>query len=129
MAAGAPFVAIIDKDKETRKAIGRLLRAQGFRPQGYASAEAFLLRGRIDEPACLLLDIEPDGASERELLDRLKAEGSSIPIVVMTAVDNESGRRSLLAAGRGRGAYLQKPFSAELLLDAIANAIRPTAKQ
>lgn len=127
MIAGAPFIAIIDKDKGVRKAVSRLLRAQGFRAQGYASAEAFLLRGRMDEPACLLLDIGRDSMSGMELLQRIKADGSSIPIVVMTAVDDEPARRS--ARERGCAACLQKPFSPELLLGAIANALRPTVKQ
>jgi FixJ family two-component response regulator len=126
MIADAPFIAIIDKDQGVRRAISRLLRAHGFRAQGYASAEAFLFRGRMDEPACLVLDIELDGVSGMELLDRLNADGSSVPIVVMTAVDDESTQRSVLEAGCA--AYLQKPSSAELLLDAIANAMRPTVK-
>jgi FixJ family two-component response regulator len=127
MIAGARFIAIIDKDRGVRRAIGRLLRAHGFRPQGYASAEAFLLRGRMDEPACLVLDIELDGMSGMELLDRLGADGSSVPIVVMTAVDDECTRRNVLAAGCA--AYLQKPSSAELLLAAIAEAMHRTVNE
>jgi FixJ family two-component response regulator len=123
MIADPRFIAIVDKDRGARRAIGRLLRAHGFRPQGYASAEAFLLRGRMDQPACLVLDIELDGMSGMELLARLRADGSSVPIVVMTAVDNESTRRSVVEAGCA--AYLQKPASAELLLAAIAKAMRP----
>jgi FixJ family two-component response regulator len=127
MIAGAPFVAILDKDRAVRSAVSRLLRAHGFRAQGYASADAFLLRGRIDEPACLVLDIEVNGMSGMELLDRLKADLSSVPLVVMTAVDDEATRRRVLEAGCA--AYLQKPGSAELLLDAIAKAMHATAKQ
>ena len=46
-----------------------------------------------------------------------------VPVVVMTAVDDESTRRNILEAGCA--AYLQKPSSAELLLSAIAGAVRP----
>lgn len=123
----APFIAIIDKDRGVRRAISRLLRVHGYRAQGYASAEAFLLRGRMDEPACLVLDIELDDMSGIELLDRIKADGSSLPTVVMTAAECEATQRSVLQAGCA--AYLQKPSSAELLLAAIAEALRPTAKQ
>jgi len=120
MIAGAPFVAIVDKDKGVRRDITRLLRAHGFRAQAYASAEAFLLRGRMDEPACLLLDSALDALSGMELLDRLKADGPSIPVIVMTAENDGSIRRSVLETGCS--AYLQKPASAELLLAAIADA-------
>jgi FixJ family two-component response regulator len=118
------FIAIIDSDRGVRRAIGRLLRAHGFRPQGFASAEAFLARGRTDDPACLVLDVELDGMSGIDLLHRLKADGSSLPVVIMTAVDDKITRRSADAAGCV--AYLQKPSSAELLLAAIAKATRPT---
>ena len=124
MIGASRFIAIIDSDRDVRRAIGRLLRAHGFRPQGYASAEAFVARGRIDDPACLVLDVKLDGMSGVELLHRLKADGASLPVVVMTAVEDETTRRNALAAGCV--AYLQKPSSAELLLAAIAKATRPS---
>jgi FixJ family two-component response regulator len=127
MTAGAPFIAIIDKDRGVRKAVSHLLRAHGFRAQGYASAEAFLLRGRMDAPACLVLDIELDGQSGLALLDRLKTDGLSVPIIVVTAAEDEPTRRSVLEAGCA--AYLQKPSSAEELLTAIEKAIRSTVNQ
>ena len=71
------FIAVIDSDADVRRAMGRLLRAHGFRPQGFASAEAFLARGRADDPACLVLDLALGGMSGLDLLDRLKADGLS----------------------------------------------------
>lgn len=127
MIAAARFVAIIDKDRGVRRALVRLLQAHGFRAQGFASAEAFLLRGRTDEPACLVLDIELDGMSGTELLHRLEADGSPVPSVVMTAANEASARRNALKAGCI--AYLQKPSSAELLLAAIELATQPTVEQ
>jgi|ERR1051326_2626423 FixJ family two-component response regulator len=122
---GSPrFIAIIDSDSGVRTAIVRLLRGHGFRPQGFASAEAFLARGRSDDPACLVLDVELDGMSGIELLHRLEADGSSLPAVVMTAADDESAQQSAVAAGCV--AYLQKPCAAELLLAAVTKATRPT---
>jgi FixJ family two-component response regulator len=123
MIAAGRFIAIIDKDRGVRRAMVRLLRAHGLRAQGFASAEAFLLRGRMDEPACLVMDIEIDGMSGVELLSRLKADGSPIPVVVMTAADDEKTRRSVFEAGCI--ACLQKPSSAELLLAAIGKATGP----
>ena len=122
MTAAARFIAIIDKDAGVRRALVRLLRAHGFSAQGFASAEAFFLRGRMDEPACLLLDMELDGMSGMALLHRLEADGSSMPVVVLTAVDDEITRRSASAAGCA--SYLPKPACAERLLAAIEQAMR-----
>jgi FixJ family two-component response regulator len=123
MIAPARFIAIIDSDYGVRRAITRLLRAHGYRPQGYASAEAFLARGRTDDPACLVLEPKLDGMSGIDLLHQLEADGLSLPVVVMTAADDEATRRNAIAAGCA--AYLQKPSSAEPLLAAIAKAMRP----
>jgi FixJ family two-component response regulator len=120
------FIAIIDRDREVRRAIGRTLRARGFRPQGFASAEAFLARGRTDDPACLVLDVELGGMSGFDLLHRLRADGVSWPVVVVTAADAPATQRS--AAAAGCVAYLQKPSSAELLLAAVAKATQPSGQ-
>jgi FixJ family two-component response regulator len=129
MIAAGRFIAVIDKDRHVRKTIRSLLRANGFRTQAYASAEAFRLRGRKDEPACIVLDVELDveldGMSGMELLDPLKADGSSIPVVVITAADGESARQSVLEAGCV--ACLRKPLSADLLLATITNAVAAKA--
>jgi FixJ family two-component response regulator len=117
------FVAVIDSDSGVRKAITRLLRAHGYRPQGYASAEAFLARGRTDDPACLVLELKLDGMSGIDLLHRLEADGVSLPVVVMTAADDETTRHNAITTGCV--AYLEKPSSAEPLLAAIAKATRP----
>jgi FixJ family two-component response regulator len=122
MLAAGRFIAVIAKDRSVRKAIGDLLRTQGLRGQGFASAEAFLWRGRKDEPACLVLDIDLAGMSAMELLKRLNADGASIPVVVMTGANDEATRQSVVAAGCV--ACLRKPFAADLLLAAVAKALR-----
>jgi FixJ family two-component response regulator len=122
----ARFIAIVDNDPGVRKAVVRLLRAHGFRAQGFASAEAFLLRGRRDQPACLVLDMKLDGMSGMELLHRLEADGPPIPVVVMTAADDESTRKAAIAAGCV--SFLPKPSSAERLLAAIEEAMRSSER-
>jgi len=121
MIAAARFIAVIDKDRDVRKTVRSLLQAHGFRTQAYASAEAFLLRGRTDQPACIVLDVDPEGMSGMELLDWLRADAPSVPVVVVTAANDESTRQSVLTAGGV--AYLQKPFSADLLLAEITKAM------
>jgi FixJ family two-component response regulator len=121
MIAAGRFIAVIAKDRSTRKAIGNLLRTQGLRQQGYASAEAFVWRGRADEPACVVLDIELAGTSGVELLNRLKADAPSIPVVVMTGANDAATRRRVV--GAGCVACLPKPVADERLLAAVAKAL------
>jgi len=114
-------VAVIDDDVDIRKAIGRLLKAHGFRLESFASAEAFLARDSAHELACLVLDIHLGGISGIELQRRLKDAGTRLPIIFVTAIEDEATRCAAMAAGCV--AYLRKPFAARLLIDAIDNAM------
>ena len=121
MLAPQRVVAVIDDDVDILKAIGRLLKAHGFRLESFASAEAFLARDSAHELACLVLDIHLGGISGIELQRRLKASGCRLPIIFITAIVDDATRREAMAAGCV--AYLRKPFAARLLIDAIGNAI------
>ena len=121
MLAPQRVVAVIDDDVDILKAIGRLLKAHGFRLESFASAEAFLARDSAHELACLVLDIHLGGISGIELQRRLKASGCRLPIIFITAIEDDATRREAMAAGCV--AYLRKPFAARLLIDAIGNAI------
>jgi FixJ family two-component response regulator len=117
-------IAVVDNNRRVMRAIEHLLRAHGFGYEGFASAEAFLARSSEDALACLVLDIDLGSMSGLVLLHRMKALGSLLPVIIITAVDDEGTHRRAIAAGCV--AYLRKPFSAEALLEAIAKATRPT---
>src|SRR5262249_22448964 len=114
------IVAVIDDDQSVLHAIGCLLRAHGYRVEGYTSAEAFLSRGSKAELACLVLDIELGGMSGIELQHHLRASDSKLPIVIVTADEDESTRRKTMDAGCA--AYFRKPFFAKPLICAIGKA-------
>ena len=61
MAPDLPVIAVVEDDAATLTAYARLLRAGGFEPAPYASAEAFLAATPRRAPACLLLDIQLRG--------------------------------------------------------------------
>ena len=68
-------------------------------------------------PAGLVLDIHLGGMSGIELRRHLAAAGSDIPVVFITARDDEATRAAALAAGCVD--YLVKPFEAERLMRAL----------
>ena len=114
-------VAIVDDDETLRDAIEQLLSAHGFATQVFASAEAFLNGRAANQAACLVLDINLPGMSGVELNQRLKAEGSELPVIFITAADDDIRR---LAAMAGCVACLRKPFAADLLIGVIRKAVR-----
>lgn len=114
------FVAVIDDDPIMLGAIARLLKINGFHPKTFASSEAFLGCGNHADIACLILDVHLGGMSGIELGYHLKANGSQVPIVFITANDDEASR--LRATDIGCVAYLRKPFSRGLLIGAVGEA-------
>src|SRR5260370_26564495 len=102
------------------KALERLLRAKGFDVEVFASAEAFLAGATTSEAACLVLDIHLDGISGIELRRRLTTSGSRLPVIFITALDDEATHKEAMEAGCV--AYLRKPFPAHLLIGAIDKA-------
>jgi len=120
MVSPQKVIAVVDDDPDMLKAIGRLLAAHGFRPEAFASAEAFLNCNWAREPACLVLDIHLGGMSGIDLQRRLKASGSRVPIIFITAIEDEAARGEAIDAGCV--AYLRKPFMARQLIGAIDDA-------
>jgi len=110
-------VAVVEDDNSMLRGIERLLGAFGFTTELYASAEAYLNREKKSEANCLLLDIGLSGISGIELKRRLTASGSRVPVIFMTAIEDERVRKDALAAGCV--ACLQKPFAASALMRAI----------
>ena len=113
-------VAVVDDDPSMRRSVERLLNANGFMTEGYASAEAFLSHAQTSTIRCIVLDIHLAGMSGVELWQHLKQAGICLPVIFITAVDDETLEREAIKAGCT--AYLQKPFPAESLIAAINNA-------
>lgn len=114
-------IAVIDDDHSVRKALCRLLNAEGFNAVPFPSANEFLDEGNGAKFACLVLDIHLGGMSGLDLMDRLSGEGQAPPVVLITAHDDEPTRERAIRAGAS--AYLRKPLDAQVLLEAIRTAI------
>ena len=115
------IVAVVDDDPSMLRATRDLLDAQGFAVAVFESAEDFLDRGAAAQADCLLLDIHLGGMSGIELRRRLKIAGSTLPVIFMTALDDEDTRAQAHKAGCI--AFLRKPYSARNLIEAIEKAV------
>lgn len=113
-------VAVIDDDPGMLKSIDRLLKAHQFKTAIFTSAEDFLDDATALAATCLVLDIHLSGMSGIELRRRLTASGSSLPVIFISAVDDENVHEEALATGCV--AYFRKPFLAHLLIGAINKA-------
>jgi FixJ family two-component response regulator len=121
--AGNPitYVAVVDDDESVCRAFSRLLRAAGFQPVSYASAEALLEDTKRPKFDCLLLDIQLEGMSGPELSQRLAAVKDSVPVVFITAYDDPEVRSQAMAVGCA--GYFRKTDSWEEVLEGIRRAL------
>ena len=114
------YIAVVDDDESVCQSFGRLLRAAGFQPITYPSAEAFLADTKQPRFDCLVLDVQLEGMSGIELAEQLQANGGSPPFIFITAHDDPTARDEAEAAGCV--AYFQKTDSGADVLDAIRRA-------
>ena len=104
------------------RSIERLLKAHKYQTAVFTSAEAFLDDSCASVATCLVLDIHLGGMSGIELRRKLTASGFSLPVIFISAVDDENVHEEALATGCV--AYLRKPFLAHLLIGAINKAVQ-----
>ena len=122
MAAPA-LISIVDDDESVRDALWGFLRSVGFTVNVFASAEEFLNSDQLSKADCLILDVRMSGMSGIELHRQLVSSYCKIPVIFITAYEDEGMRTQALSGGAG--AFLIKPFSEEALLNAIHAALIP----
>ena len=115
------LISIVDDDESVRQGLSRLLTSVGFAVNTFASAEEYLGSDQPERADCLILDILMSGMSGIELQRQLVANRSEVPVIFITAHEEETERVQALK-GDAR-TVLIKPFSEEALLNAISKAL------
>src|SRR6188474_457016 len=117
MSDSQKIVAVVDDDPEMRASLATLLDAVGYRAETYDSAETFLTCASTCKACCLVIDI-----TGVELAHQLCADGLKWPIIFMSGLDDAAIK--IQASALEPIAFLQKPFRANDLIDAIKKAIQ-----
>jgi FixJ family two-component response regulator len=115
-----PIVFVVDDDISVREALEALIRSEGLETETFASAEAFLARPRVFTPSCLVLDVTLPDLNGLDLQKRL-ADRNDMPIIFITGYGDVPMTVQAMKAGAVE--FLTKPFSDEVLLTAIQQAI------
>jgi two-component system, OmpR family, KDP operon response regulator KdpE len=125
----APAIKILVVDDE--QPIRKLLRA-GLGTQGYVIIDAPNGRTALEEmaqsaPDLVVLDLGLPDISGQDLLRRWRAEGSSVPIVILSSRTDEAG--IVEALDLGADDYVTKPFGVNELIARIRVALRHRLQQ
>ena len=127
MSAPSGIVHVVDDDDGMRKALGRLLRTEGFDARVFGSAREFLAGYRADETACLVLDVSMPDVDGLELQRRLTHAGVLVPIVFLTGHGDIP--MSVQAIKSGAVDFLTKPANDADLLAAVSAALQRAISQ
>lgn len=120
-------VHVVDDDPALRRSLRFLLESVEWKVQLHASAEEFLEAvGRPELPLCVLLDIRMPAMSGLELQQVLQERGIAVPIVFMTGHADVS--MAVQAMKSGAADFIEKPFKDQVVLDAVAAAMRRSAE-
>ncbi|GJI96818.1 sigma-54-dependent Fis family transcriptional regulator [Duganella caerulea] len=111
---------MIEDEAALRLATSQTLELGGFSVQACASAEEALALLRADYPGVIVTDVRLPGRSGLELLAQAAALDAELPVIVVTG----HGDVEMAVSAMRSGAYdfIEKPFAAERLLDAVRRA-------
>ncbi|HEX8352130.1 MAG TPA: response regulator transcription factor, partial [Pyrinomonadaceae bacterium] len=119
-------VLIVDDDRELCELVAELLGEEGFEVEVATRSERGLERALSGEHALLVLDVMMPGMNGFEVLRRLRAQGSGIHVMMLTARGDDVDR--IVGLEIGADDYLPKPFNPRELvarIQAILRRVRP----
>ena len=115
------IVLVVDDDISVRESLEALLRNEGLVVETFVSAQEFLSRPPVTVPSCLVLDISLPGLNGLDLQKLVAVERHEMPIIFITGHGDIPITVRAMKAGAQE--FLTKPFSDEILLNAIRNAL------
>lgn len=116
-----PTVYLVDHDPATRQSTSALLESAGLPSQPFEAAETFLERVPAYSPGCLILDFYLPGMTGLDLIDRMREQAFSMPIVMASGASTVP----LAVEGMKRGLYdfFEKPVDPDRLLSTVRAAL------
>jgi len=123
----ARTVHLVDDDEAVRDSLAALLETHDFEVSTYPSAEAFLAACPTSAAGCLLTDIRMPDMDGLALQERVAATYPGLSVIVMTGhADVPLAVRAMKA---GAVDFIEKPFPAPAIVDAIGRALEQSARR
>ncbi|HEV2859958.1 MAG TPA: response regulator transcription factor [Pyrinomonadaceae bacterium] len=115
-------VLIIDDDRELCELVAELLGEEGFEVEVANRSEEGLARALSGEHSLVVLDVMMPGMNGFEVLRRLRAEGSGVHVLMLTARGEDVDR--IVGLEIGADDYLPKPFNPRELVARVNAVLR-----
>jgi FixJ family two-component response regulator len=121
MSRDRPLIAVVDDEDAVRTALRRLLQSAGLTVETFSGGAEFLTALETHRPDCALLDLQMPEITGLDVLSRLAEMHAGLPVVVITGDDSPDAEANAIRGGAS--AFLRKPVTERVLLDAITAAI------
>jgi len=119
-------ILVVDDERAVRDSLRRALELEGYAIELAGDGREALYRLDGDaQPDAVILDVLMPGLDGLEVCRRIRAGGSAVPVLMLTARDAVENRVEGLDAGADD--YVTKPFALEELLARVRALLRRTA--
>jgi two-component system response regulator PhoP len=118
---------VVEDQRHLREQLRRELKRGGFAVDAAADGPTGLALGRDNPYDIAIIDLGLPGLGGVELIRLLRAEGKSLPILILTARDDWQDK--VTGLGAGADDYLTKPFHMEELKARLQVLLRRTGGQ
>jgi len=117
----AGIIHVVDDEEPVRESLQALLESRGYAVSGHVSAEAFLAAYRPGPAACAVVDLRMPGMDGLALIERLKANGARLPVIMVTGHGDVP--LAVRAMKAGATDFLEKPYESDAILAAVSRAL------
>lgn len=123
----APCVRIVDDEPAIQRLLGQIIAQSGLRFRCFETAEQFMSDDDLDQPGCVLIDLNLNGLAGDDLVLWIRRQPKTIPIIIVTG----SGSALLAVKCIKGGAidYLEKPIVPAELISCVQRGIAEDARQ
>ncbi len=115
-------ILLVDDEPSIRKLARIYLEREGFRIREAPDGEAALLAAKDRQPALIVLDVMLPNRDGFEVCRDLRASGNQVPIIMLTARDEDIDK--VLGLEMGADDYLTKPFNPRELVARVKAILR-----
>jgi DNA-binding response OmpR family regulator len=115
-------ILIVDDDAALRQFVGTTLHLEGHQVAHAGDGLDLVERVRGEQPHLVIMDVVMPGRSGLDALRELRGAGIGVPVVLLTARDEDEDKIAGFEAGADD--YLVKPFNARELTFRVAAVLR-----
>ena len=118
-------VLVVDDDPKILKAVSLRLTAAGYRTLAVWNGAEALFVAKAERPDLIIADVWMPVGMGLSMAHRLREFAPDVPVVFLTADKGEKLKNMSRAVGAA--AFLEKPYSPEVLLATVAGVLKTSA--